>query len=217
VRNIRPRFIQADELWTFVGKKQKQVQWDDSPILGDTYLWIALDSETKAVLTYHLGKRDQGSAIAFMSDLSTRLDGRCQLTTDGLNWYLDAVESAFGADLDFAQLVKIYSRGTVSGPDWFRPGKVIAVRPLPVTGEPNPDRISTSHVERFNLTVRMHLRRFTRLTNAFSKSLEHLSAAIGLFVAWYNFCKIHQSVRVTPAMEAGITDHVWSISELLAA
>jgi transposase-like protein/IS1 family transposase len=220
VRNVRPRFIQADEAWTFVQKKQKRLKFDDPEERGDQYVWIALDSETKAVLSYRVGKRDAVSAYDFIGDLHNRIaeTHRCQLTTDGLEGYIPAVEEHFGADVDFAQLVKQYARARTDGPDWFRPSShVIAAIPTPIIGDPDFQRISTSHIERANLTVRMHLRRFTRLTNGFSKKLDNLKAAVSLFMCWYNFCRVHQTLRVTPAMEAGLTDHVWTIAELLAA
>jgi IS1 family transposase len=209
--------VQADELWTYVGKKQKRVQPGDAPEKGDTYVWIALDSDTKAVLAYYVGKRDERGARTLVGQLRARIDmdEPFQLTTDGLEHYVPAVTDAFGGSIDFAQLVKVYSKPVTSGPDWFRPAHVVAVRREPVTGNPEEARISTSHVERFNLTVRMHVRRFARLTNAFSKSLLHLRAAVALFIAFYNFCKPHMSLRVTPAMQAGLTDHIWTIEELL--
>ncbi len=218
VRNIRPRFVQADEAWTFVQKKQKRLTLDDPEERGDQYVWIALDSETKAVLSYRVGKRDALSAYEFIGDLHERIaeTHRCQLTTDGLEGYVPAVEEHFGADVDFAQLVKQYAHPRTDGPDWFRPSShVVAAIPTPIIGDPDFKRISTSHIERANLTVRMHLRRFTRLTNGFSKKLENLKAAISVFMAWYNFCRVHQTLRVTPAMEAGLADHIWTIRELL--
>ncbi|MBI3048060.1 MAG: IS1/IS6 family transposase [Acidobacteria bacterium] len=221
VQNVKPRFVQADEIWTFVQKKQKRLTMKDNPAeRGDQYVWIALDSETKAVLSYYIGKRDAVSAYEFIGDLSRRIaeQHRPQLTTDGLEGYIPAVEEHFGADVDFAQLVKQYAQPRTDGPDWFRPSShVTAAIPTPIMGNPKMERISTSHIERANLSVRMHLRRFTRLTNGFSKKLENLKAAVAVFMAWYNFCRVHQTLRVTPAMEAGITDHVWTIGELLSA
>ena len=218
VQNMRPRFVQADELWTFVQKKQKRLKFDDPIEFGDQYVWIGIDSETKAILSYFVGKRDAVSAYEFIGDLSRRIVGRCQLTTDGLEAYVPAVEEHFGADVDFAQLVKQYAHPRTDGPDWFRPSShVVAAIPTPISGDPDFKRISTSHIERANLTVRMHLRRFTRLTNGFSKKLENLKAAVSLFMTWYNFCRVHQTLRVTPAMEAKLTDHIWTIRELLTA
>lgn len=220
VQNVKPRFVQADEIWTFVQKKQKRLTMKDNPAeRGDQYVWIAIDSETKAVLSYYVGKRDGFSAYEFIGDLNKRVTAqhRFQITTDGLEGYVPAIEEHFGADVDFAQLVKRYTTPNTSGPDWFRPSKVVRAIPTPISGDPDFSRISTSHIERANLTVRMHLRRFTRLTNGFSKKLENLKAAVSVFMAWYNFCKVHQTLRVTPAMEAGLTDHVWTLLELLTA
>jgi transposase-like protein/IS1 family transposase len=216
VQNMHPRFVQADEAWTFVQKKQKRLKGDDPIEFGDQYVWIGIDSETKAVLSYRVGKRDAVNAYEFIGDLGRRIVGRCQLTTDGLDGYIDAVEEHFGADVDFAQLVKNYAPARTDGPDWFRPShRVVSALPTPISGDPDFARISTSHIERANLTVRMQMRRFTRLTNGFSKKLDNLKAAVAVFMAWYNFCRVHQTLRVTPAMEAGLTDHVWSIRELL--
>jgi transposase-like protein/IS1 family transposase len=219
LRNLRPSYIQADEAWTFVQKKQKRLTLADPDERGDQYVWLALDSEAKLIMSWRVGKRDAVNAFEFIGDLSQRIaeQHRPQLTTDGLDGYIDAVEEHFGADVDFAQLVKNYAQPRTDGPDWFRPSShVVAAVPTPISGEPEMARISTSHVERANLTVRMHLRRFTRLTNGFSKKLANLQAAVAVFVAWYNFCRVHQTLRVTPAMEAGLTDHVWTFAELLA-
>lgn len=217
IRNVRPTYVQADELWSFIGKKQKRVRFDDPAEYGDTYIWVALDSETKAILSFYVGKRNSESASVLMRDLSERVTGRFQLTTDAFDAYPGAVEEYFGTDVDYGQLVKVYTKGRTNGPDWYRPSMVVTAIPTPLRGNPDVTRISTSHVERMNLTLRMHCRRFTRLTNAFSKSLRHLRAAVALFMAFYNFCKPHQTLRVTPAMEAGITDHVWTVGELLSA
>lgn len=220
VQNIRPRFVQADELWTFVQKKQKRLKFGDPIECGDQYVWIGIDSETKAVLSYYVGKRDAVSAYEFIGALSRRMaeQHRCQITTDGLEGYVQAIEEHFGADVDFARLVKQYAHPRTDGPDWFRPSShVVAAIPTPLIGDPDFKRISTSHIERANLTVRMHLRRFTRLTNGFSKKLDNLKAAVNVFVVWYNFCRVHQTLQVTPAMEAGLADHIWTIHELLTA
>jgi transposase-like protein/IS1 family transposase len=218
VQNMRPRYVQADEAWTFCTKKQKRLKFDDPIEFGDQYVWIGIDSETKAVLSYYVGKRDAVSAYEFIGDLSRRIVGRCQLTTDGLEGYVNAVDEHFGAEVDYAQLVKQYAPPRTDGPDWFRPSAhVVTAIPTPIIGDPDFARISTSHIERANLTVRMHLRRFTRLTNGFSKKLENLKAAVAVFMAWYNFCRVHQTLRVTPAMESGLADHVWTVREMLEA
>jgi transposase-like protein/IS1 family transposase len=217
VRGIRPRFVQADELWTFVHTKEKHLGSDDPGEWGDTYIWMAIDSETKMVLSYLTAKRDSVSAYDFIRDLSERVTGRFQITTDGLRGYVPAIEEYFGADVDFAQLLKIYGNTDGEGPDYYKPSQVTATIPIPITGNPNPRYISTSHVERANLSIRTHLRRFTRLSLGFSKNLEHLKAAVSLYMAFFNFCRVHQTLRVTPAMEAGIADHVWTVKELLEA
>jgi IS1 family transposase len=216
VRNIRPRFVQADELWTFVHTKEGHRLPDDPQEWGDTYVWIALDAETKLVLSYLVAKRDATGAYHFIRDLSERVVGRFQITTDGLRSYIPAIEDCFGANVDFSQLVKLYGTPDAEGPEWYKPSQVVSVIPTPISGNPNLHRISTSHVERANLSVRMHLRRFTRLTNGFSKKLDNLKAAVALYMVWYNFCRIHQTLRVTPAMQVGLTDHIWTIEELVA-
>jgi transposase-like protein/IS1 family transposase len=220
LRRLRPRYVQADELWAFVNTKEKHLRPSAPAEWGDAYTWIAIDAETKLVVSYHVGKRDRVSAFEFITDLGQRVVGqfRFQITTDGLHSYVPAIEERFGADVDYAQLIKIYgSPDANQGPDWYRPGRVLEVVPVPVSSDPDDAHISTSHVERHNLTIRMQLRRFTRLTNGFSKKLANLKAAVDLYVTWYNFCRVHQTLRVTPAMEAGLTDHVWDIGELLNA
>jgi len=215
VRNIRPRFVQADELWTFVHTKEAHLYGDTPKEWGDQYIWMAIDSETKMVLSYLVAKREGASAYDFIRDLSERVLGRFQITTDGLRSYVPAIEESFGADIDFAQLLKLYGTSDGEGPEWYNPSKVTATIPISISGNPKPERISTSHVERANLSVRTHLRRFTRLSLGFSKTLEHLTAAIHLYMSFFNFCRVHQSLRITPAMQAGIADHVWSVTELL--
>jgi transposase-like protein/IS1 family transposase len=215
VRNIRPRFVQADAVWTFVHTKEAHLFRDNPKEWGDAYVWMAIDSETKMVLSYLVGKRDAANCVRFVRDLSERVTGRFQITTDGLNIYRNAIEEYFGADVDFAQLLKLYGKGGSEGPEWYQPQKVVATVPIPVSGSPKLEYISTSHVERATLSVRTHLRRFTRLSLGFSKTLEHLTAAVHLYMIFFNFCRVHLTLRVTPAMQAGITDHVWSVQELL--
>ncbi len=217
VRGIRPRFVQADELWTFVHTKERHILRGSPAEWGDSYVWMAIDSDTKMVLSYLVAKREGMSAYNFVRDLSQRVTGRFQLTTDGLRSCVPAVEEFFGADIDFAQLVKLYGTSDGEGPDWYQPSKVTATIPVVISGDPDIARISTSHVERANLSVRTHLRRFTRLSLGFSKTLEHLTAAIDLYMAFFNFCRVHQTLRVTPAMQAGLTDHIWTVQELLEA
>ena len=220
VQDVTPRYVQADEIWTFVHTKAKRVKSTDPQEYGDAYVWIALDSETKAVLAYHVGTRDGLSGYEFIQDLGDRIkeQHRFQFTSDGHEVYPGAIEERFGADIDFAQLIKNYSPPRTDGPDWFRPSaRVVSTTPKFISGSPKLSRISTSHIERANLTVRMQLRRFTRLTNGFSKKLANLKAMVDVFFVWYNFCRVHGTIRMTPAMEAGWTDHIWTVKELLTA
>jgi IS1 family transposase len=215
MQSLPCKIVQMDEIWTFVGKKEKRVNGTDNPeIVGDQYVFVAMDSETKLVPCFRVGKRNAENTWYFVQDLQERLEGRVQLTSDGFRPYLNAVEDAFGANVDYAMLIKTYQE--TAGPDKrYSPGEFVNALPIPVTGRPKAHLISTSHIERQNLTMRMQLRRFTRLTNAFSKKLENMKAALALHFAWYNFCRIHSSLRVTPAMAAGITNHVWELSEIL--
>jgi IS1 family transposase len=216
MRRLPCRIVQMDEIWTFVAKKEKQVTADDDPTqVGDQYVFVAMDSESKLIPSFWVGKRNAATAWYFVQDLKQRLASRVQLTTDGFRPYLPAVEDAFGADVDYAMLIKTYEEGAESEKR-YSPGQIVNALPIPVSGNPKPHLISTSHVERQNLTIRMQLRRFTRLTNAFSKKLENLKAALALHFCWYNFCRVHTSLRVTPAMQAGIADHVWGIKGLVA-
>lgn len=215
VRKLRPKYVQFDELWTFVHTKEAHLRRRDPAEWGDAYTWVALDSQTKLIISHLVGKRDAASANEFIADYASRIGGIHQATSDGFKPYIDAIETYFGADINFAQLVKVYGSPKEAAPDWYGPAEVINAIPTPIIGEPDEAHISTSHVERSNLNFRMHLRRFTRLVNAFSKKLDNLKAAVALYVAWYNFCRVHRTLRVTPAMEAGLTDHVWSVEELL--
>jgi IS1 family transposase len=217
MRRLPCKLLQVDEIWTFVGKKEKRVNGKDDPLLvGDQYVFIAMDPESKLIPCFRIGKRNAENAWHFMQDLSGRISTHPQLTTDGFRPYANAVEDAFGANVDYAMLVKMYAEA--DEPDKrYSPGQIVNALPIPVSGNPKPWLISTSHIERQNLTIRMQLRRFTRLTNAFSKKLENLKAACSLHFAWYNFCRIHSSLRVTPAMQAGILSNPWEISALLGA
>jgi len=217
IRNVRAHVVQADELWTFVHTKEDHMAEDDPAEWGDAYIWMAIEANTKLVISYLVGKRTAPDAMRFINDLGERVRGRMQLTTDGLKDYLTAVEATFGADIDFAQLVKVYGRPKDAGPDWYGPAEVISTIPTPISGDPNPWLISTSYVERANLSVRTHLRRFVRLTNGHSKKLANLKACVAVYMAWFNFCRVHSTLRVTPAMESGLTDHVWELAELLTA
>jgi IS1 family transposase len=200
-----------------IGAKDKNTS-DEKRIeeWGDVWTWVALCADTKLVPTWHVGTRDGYSAKAFMDDLAGRLKHRVQLTTDGHGACLEAVSDAFGTNIDFAQLVKIYGDGTIpkSGPVKYSPLKFTSARKTPVTGTPDRELVSTSYVERQNLTMRMGMRRFTRLTNGFSKKWENHCHAICLHCMFYSFCRIHQSLRITPAMAAGVTDHVWKLTEV---
>ncbi|HUW39059.1 MAG TPA: IS1 family transposase [Rhodocyclaceae bacterium] len=211
--------IECDEIWSFVGMKQKNVPEELAGVfgLGDIYTWTAIDADTKLVPCWHVGTRGLESAKLFISDLSSRLDARVQLTTDCHKAYLQAFEESFGRDIDFAQLVKLYGNEGQTKEDARRysPAQCTGAEKKRVTGNPDMENVSTSYVERQNLTMRMHMRRFTRLTNAFSKKLENHMHAISLYFMFYNFCKIHKTLRVTPAMEAGITDHVWDLEEVI--
>ena len=185
--------------------------------IGDQHTWVATDRDSKLVLSYVIGKRNAHNALALMTDLCGRLANRTQLTTDGFAPYAGAVEDAFGADIDFAQLIKIYASPTEERRGRYSPSECIGAAPISVTGNPDPEMICTSHIERANLTMRTFIRRMTRLCLGFSKKLDNLKAAVALYFAWYNFVRIHGSLKVTPAMEAGITDHVWTIGELIGS
>ena len=219
MRDIRAKYIQADEIWTFVTKKDKHVRIDDPDEFGNQWVFVAMDEETKLVPSFVVGKRTRETTLAFLFDLRSRLtDERFQLTTDGFHFYERGVEEVFAGQADFAQLVKLFGDfGQFDNADArYSPPRITEVISKIRDGRPDPDHICTSHVERQNLTMRMQLRRLTRLTNAFSKKLANLKAALALHFAYYNFCRVHSSLRVTPAMEAGITDHVWTLQELLA-
>ena len=220
MRNLTCKRVECDEIWSFVGMKQKNVPEELQGELGfgDVYTWTAIDADTKLIPCWHVGSRDAASAKAFISDMASRLTNRIQLTTDGHKAYLEAVEESFGCDIDFAQLIKIYGTLGQSTNDSRRysPSEFTGSEKRVITGDPDIEKISTSYVERQNLTMRMHMRRFTRLTNAFSKKLENHMHAISLYFMFYNFCKIHKSLRVTPAMEAGISKTLWEISDIVA-
>jgi IS1 family transposase len=214
-RNLPCKRLQCDEIWAFVGAKEKNCTPEmKREGCGDIWTWVALDAETKLVPTWFVGSRDAGAAYHFMHDLKARLANRVQLTTDGHGAYLYAVEDAFGSEIDYAQLVKIYG----NSPDETRysPAQCMGARKAVIAGDPVYQHVSTSYVERQNLTMRMGMRRFTRLTNGFSKKVENHECAIALHFMYYNFCRIHQTLRVTPAMEAGVSDHVWSLEEVIA-
>src|SRR6185437_6577860 len=215
VRGLKSKRVQCDEIWSFVGAKKKNTTAEQRRDgMGDAWTWVALDADAKLCVSYLVGGRDAGWAWDFMQDVAERIKGRVQLTTDGHKPYLEAVEGAFGADVDFATLQKIY--GAVSEEDARRysPACCIGCEMKPVIGDPDPEHVSTSFVERQNLTMRISMRRFTRLTNAFSKKLENHAHAVAVYFMYYNFCRVHSTLRVTPAMEAGLAHHAWSVEEL---
>ena len=217
MRNLRCTQIQCDEIWTFVQKKNRRVKAGDSPEVGDQWVFVALDPDTKLVPAYTVGKRSEETTWYFMQDLSERLACRVQLTTDGFHFYRRHVEDAFGCEVDFAQIIKLYGEyGQRTAEAKYSPSPIVETIVKVRCGDPDEQRISTSHVERQNLTMRMQMRRFTRLTNAFSKKLTNLKAACALHFAHYNFCRVHQTLRVTPAMAAGIATEVWPLSALLS-
>lgn len=217
LRGIKSKRIQCDEIWSFVGCKEKNVTASKKREgQGDVWTWTALDPDTKLVPCWFVGTRDAGSAYHFMHDLAARLDNRVQLTTDGHKAYLSAVEDAFGTEIDYAMLVKIYGNDGGRGEVRYSPAVCMGAKKAVINGTPDFQHVSTSITERNNLTMRMGMRRFTRLTNAFSKKVENHEHAIALHFMHYNFCRIHKTLRVTPAMEAGITDHVWELEEIVA-
>jgi IS1 family transposase len=219
-RNLQCKRIQCDEIWSFVGSKEKNTSAEKKAKgNGDCWTWTALCPDTKLVPCWFVGTRDASAAYHFMHDLAARLATRVQMTTDGLRLYIQAAEDAFGSEIDYAQLVKIY--GNEAGPGQkhaeirYSPAQCMGARKAVISGQPSYKHISTSHTERQNLSMRMGMRRFTRLTNAFSKKVENHEHAVALYFMYYNFARIHQTLRVTPAMEAGISDHVWSIEEIV--
>jgi len=216
LRNLHMEHIQIDEIWTYVGKKRRNVRTGDSPELGDQWVFVAIDADTKLVPAFHVGKRHYSDTRTFLWDLYGRMEGRTQITTDGLHHYTAGVPETFGLDVDFAQVVKMFDHGQFDTTEArYSPSPIVEVISKVRSGDPDPDHISTSYVERQNLTMRMAIRRFTRLTNAFSKKLVNLKMAVALHFAYYNFCRVHSTLRVTPAMEAGLADHVWSLAELI--
>ena len=215
--NLNSKRIQCDEIWSFCYAKEKNVPIEKRGQFGfgDVWTWVGMDADSKLIVSWAVGTRDAGTAYGFIQDLAKRLSNRVQLTTDGHRPYLSAVEDTFGNDIDYAMLVKLYGNDR-ENETRYSPAECIGAREVVVTGRPDPKHISTSYVERQNLTMRMHMRRFTRLTNAHSKKIENHIASIAIHYMHYNFCRIHESLRVTPAMESKIADHVWSIEEMIS-
>jgi len=216
IRNVAAKRVQVDEIWSFCYAKEKNVTMEmaEKRAAGDVWTFTAIDADTKLVISWLVGRRDAGCAAEFLQDVAGRLKNRIQLTTDGHKMYFTAVPDAFGADIDYAQLVKIYGNDP-EGQKRYSPAQCLGTQRIDLIGDPDHAHISTSYVERQNLNMRMNMRRFTRLTNAFSKKIENHVAMIALFHMHYNFARVHQTLRVTPAMEAGISQHVWSIQEIV--
>ncbi len=217
-RNLACKRLQLDEIWSFCYAKQKNVPTGKQGEFGygDVWTWTAIDADTKLIPSWFIGRRDAGCATAFIQDLASRLASRVQITTDGLKSYVNAVEDAFGSDVDYAQLVKLYGESKIDSPERkYSPSECTGTRTHITSGDPELGHISTSFVERANLTMRMQMRRFTRLTNGFSKKIQNHAAAVAMYFMYYNFCRVHQTLRVTPAMEAGVSDHVWAVEEMV--
>jgi IS1 family transposase len=221
VRGVKSQRIQCDEIWSFVHAKAKNAPRSSrasDPTIGDCWTWTAIDADSKLLVSYLVGGRDAEFALMLMDDLRGRLANRVQLTTDGHKAYLSAVEEAFGADVDYGMLVKLYGEPSHS-PEAARrysPTECVGARKEPITGSPDPRHISTSYTERANLTMRMSMRRFTRLTNAFSKKLENHAHMVALYALWYNFVRIHKTLRMSPAIAAGIETRLWSMEDVVA-
>jgi len=216
VRNVKSKRAQCDEIWSFTGAKQKNVPFMKNRVqgAGDTWTWTALDSDSKLLISWLVGGRDGEFALAFMDDAKDRLANRVQLTTDGHKAYLNAVEETFGADVDYAQIIKIYGDAPEAVKGRYSPAECTSIQKNRIEGSPNMAHASTSHVERQNLTMRMHMRRFTRLTNGFSKKFENHMHMVALYTVWYNFIRVHKTLKMSPAMAAGVSATLWSMDDL---
>jgi IS1 family transposase len=216
VRNVKAKRVQCDEIWSFTGAKQKNVAAMKNPVegAGDTWTWTALDSDSKLLISWLVGGRDGEYALAFMDDVKDRLANRVQLSTDGHRAYLSAVEEAFGADVDYAQVIKIYGDVPEGTKGRYSPAECTGIKKNRIEGSPDLAHVSTSHVERQNLTMRMQMRRFTRLTNAFSKKFENHMHMVALYTVWYNFIRIHKTLKMSPAMAAGLSQTLWSMDDV---
>jgi IS1 family transposase len=217
--NLTCTNLQLDEIWGFIGKKERHCRPTDNPELGDAWTFCAIDSDSKLVPSFKVGKRDRETANAFADDLASRLTVRVQLSTDALRAYVEAVEGAFGSEVDYAQVIKEYGKDDdhVTPERKYSPSVVLSVEKKRIMGNPDLELASTSYVERLNGTTRLHMRRLTRLTYAFNKKLDNFKAAVGLHFAYYNFCLRHASLRCTPAMEAGIERDFWTVRDLVEA
>lgn len=218
MRGLSCEHLQVDEVWGFIGKKERHVRPDDDPQYGDVWTFCAIDADTKLVPSFKVGKRDAATANAFVSDVASRLANRVQVSSDALRAYVDAVELAFGTEVDYAQIIKTYGQDESQTPERkYSPPEVLSMEKRRVAGSPDMGLASTSYVERLNGTTRLHMRRLTRLTYAFSKKLENFEAAVALHFAYYNFVKRHNTVRMTPAMAAGIERDFWTVGDLVEA
>jgi IS1 family transposase len=219
MRNLSCHFLQFDELWGFIGKKQKHIMEDDDPTKGDVWTWCAIDSETKLVPAFKVGKRDAITANAFVSDVASRLRNRPQISTDGLRAYVEAVENAFGMDVDYGMVIKNYGADTGEHHQerCYSAPEVTSMEKRHIVGRPDMDLVSTSHIERLNGTTRLHMKRLARLTYAFSKKIENFEAAVALHFAYYNLVRTHGSLKMTPAMAAGVERSFWTVADLVEA
>lgn len=218
MHDLSCRYLQFDEIWGFVGKKQRHISPNDNPKVGDVWTFCAIDAETKLVPSFKVGKRDLVTANAFVGDVAKRMKNRVQISADGLKAYVDSVEQVFGTDVDFGQIIKTYIADGSQSPDRkYSPSRIANAEKNKIMGNPNMDLISTSYIERLNATTRLHMRRLTRLTLAFSKKFENFEAAVALHFAYYNFVKIHKTIRCTPAMAAGVEKSLWSVGDLVEA
>lgn len=218
IQGITVKNVQCDELWGYVGMKEKTKNRKglESGRIGDAYCFVGMERNTKLILAWHLGRRTATDTVDFTEKLKHATKGNFQVSTDGFKPYIDAIEWSFGADVDFAQIVKAYANNP-ENETRYSPCVCTGCTKVPVSGNPDLAKASTSHIERQNLTIRMGMRRMTRLTNGFSKKWANLKSAYALHFAYYNFCRIHKTLRVTPAMESGIADHVWTLAELINA
>ncbi len=218
MRDLSCQYLQFDEIWGFIGKKQRHLGPIDDPQYGDVWTFCAIDAETKLVPSFKVGKRDLATAKVFVDDLAGRLRNRVQISSDGLRAYVDSIEQTFGADVDYGQIVKTYVHDGGHHPERrYSPPTIVSAEKVRMTGNPNMDLVSTSYVERLNATTRTHMRRLTRLTLAFSKKLENFEAAVALHFAYYNLVKIHKTLRCTPAMAAGVERSLWTVENLVEA